>query len=221
MAGDPAMLKYFQDEWKAGNFTEPQKGLMQLLQNPDHFLRHHPLTNTFDCKSHGQTRAYFRNGAADAKRPGSKLGTANFHTTESFNIEMISGANAFGVEFPVHGVFTGESSKDPVWYKLDGSGPAMMLTAKLTGCTFVVKAGVSASVEVTHLMPHQETGLELNERMKGGGKVAWGRLKYDFEKRTVNVIGVRHANRWNIWAQKLEKANTPKILSVHKIWPID
>lgn len=219
MNPDP-MAQYFQTEWNANNLTRPQAAVMTLLQSPQEFLRKHPILNTFDCAAHGPTRAYFRNDRADALRPGSKLGTWKFHTTESFNLETVSGANKYGHQFPVHGVFTSQSSQAPLWYLLDATGPAMMLTAKLTGCTFVARAAAGGNVEVTHLQPHQETGLALNTRMKGGGNAAYGRLRYDFDKRSINVVGVRSGGRWQIWAQKLVKnAPAPKILSLNRIWP--
>jgi hypothetical protein len=194
---------------------------MNLLQTPEEFLRKYPIINTFDCAMHGPTEAYLRNDRTDALRPGSRLGTLNFHTTESFNLESVSGANAYGYRFPVHGVYTSPSSGGPLWYTLDNSGPALMLTAKLTGCTFVATAGMGASTQVTHLQPHQETGLALNTRMQGPGRSAYGRLRYDFDTRSINIIGVRHGGRWQIWAQKLVKNSpAPKILSVNRIWPL-
>ncbi len=213
--------EWFQQEWNSGRLTRPQDALARLLQNPEGFIRKHPIVNTFDCAAHGQTRAYIRNDSADAHRPGSVLGTLRLHKTESFNIEMISGANANGHAFPVHGVYTSLSGGGPVWYTLDGSGPAIMLTAKLTGCTFIATGGTGNAVLVTHLQPQQglETGLQLNTRMKNVGST-YGQLRYDLDTRSINVIGVRSANVWSIWAQKLVKNSTPpQILSVHKIWP--
>lgn len=221
MPESPEMLAFMQGEWNARRLTRPQDALISLLQSPETMLRKHPIINTFDCVAHGVTKAYFRNGGADALRPGSKLGTARMHTTESFNIESVSGANCYGCAFPVHGVYTGQSSAAPLWYALDASGPAMMLTAKLTGCTFVAKAGVGTDVMVTHLQPHQETGVELNTRMLGPGRAAYGRLKYDIDTRSINIIGLRHSGRWQIWAQKLDKNATPtRLLSLHRIWPL-
>lgn len=215
------MLQWMQGEWSAGRLTRPQDAMVNLLRQPEEFLRKNPILNTFDCARHGQTRAYFRNGGTDAKRPGSRLGTLNFHATESFNLEQISGANRLGYAFPVHGVFTSQSNAAPNWYRLDTSGPALMLTAKLTGCTFVARSAGAGAIEVTHLQPNQEDGLALNKRMTGGGNAAYGRLKYDFDTRSINVIGIRHGNVWKIWAQKLQKnGHTTTLLSMNRIWPV-
>ena len=139
MPEDPAMRQWIQGEWAAGRLTRPQQAVMQLLQNPEDFLRKHPILNTYDCNAHGTGQAYFRNGSADAKRPGGKLGTMRMHRTEYYNLESISGANAYGYAFPVHGVHMTPGPAGPSWYRLDATGPAMMLTAKLTGCTFVAR----------------------------------------------------------------------------------
>jgi hypothetical protein len=224
MSASPQMLAYFQGEWNAGRLTRPQNAVTGLTQNPEIFLRKHPILNTFDCATSGVTNAYLRNDRSDALRPGSKLGTLNMHKTESFNLESVSGVNSYGYTFPVHGVHMGQStvSVDEIsWYALDATGPAIMLTAKLTGCTFVARAGKTLNtVEVTHLQPHNETGLDLNTRMKSEG-AAYGRLRYDLDTRSINVVGVRTASGWQIWAQKLDKnASPPKILSLNRIWPV-
>ncbi len=215
------MQGWFSTEWAEGRLTRPRDAIISLLRAPEEFLRKYPIINTFDCAAHGTTLAYLRNDRADAKRPGSRLGTKRLHTTESFNLESVSGANQYGARAPVHGVHMTQSSAGPAWYRLDGHGPAMMLTAKLTGCTFVARAAAGQAVEVTHLQPHQEDGLQLNRRMRGGGRSAYGRLKYNLETRSINVIGVRSGARWKIWAQKIEKNGTvPTIRSVKRIWPV-
>jgi hypothetical protein len=220
MPEQPEMRAFFNQEWAAGRLTRPMDAVMELLRSPEDFLRKHPIINTFDCAMSGATNAYFRNDRADALRPGSKLGTLSMKTTESFNLESVSGVNAYGYAFPVQGVYTAPSNGPIVWYRLDATGPAMMLTAKLTGCTFTVRAAGGGAIEVSHLQPNQETGLQLNTRMKAVG-AAYGRLKYDFAVRSVNVMGVRHGGGWKIWAQKLDKnANPPKILSLNRIWPV-
>lgn len=222
MPVDPAMQAYLDAEWNAGRMTRPSTALANLQQNPENFLKRHPLVNTFDCTAHGLTNCYIRNDRTDARRPGSVMGTHNFHSAESFNLEMVGPANAYGHSFPVHGVHMTQSSAGPNWYAMDNTGPAIMLTAKLTGCTFIVRAGATpGSIEATHLQPHQESGLALDQRMQIGGQAAYGRLKYDFAKRVVNVIGVRSGGVWRVWVQKLEKGagKKPTIRSVHRIWP--
>jgi len=221
MPESPEMRQFLEGEWTAKRLTKPVDAMMTFFKNPESFLRKHPIINTFDCAAHGQTTAYFRNDRADALRPGSKLGKLHRHTTESFNLESVSGANCYGYSFPVHGIFTSPSDAPSSWYTLDATGPALMLTAKLTGCTFAATKGPGGNTLVTHLQPNHETGIELNTRMQGPDRAAYGRLKYDFDIRSINIIGVRLANQWQIWAQKLIKnSNAPTIMSVNRIWPL-
>jgi hypothetical protein len=218
---DQQMQNWFNNAWANGTIMRPQDAVLALLQGPEDFLRKHPIVNMFDCRQNGVTQAYFKNDRQDALRPGSRLGTLNMHTTESFLLENTTGHNFYGYQFPVHGVYTGPGDQPPVWYRLDGSGPAVMLTAKLTGCTFVAKPA-GGWVDVTHLQPTQNIdGLQLNRDMNTGSKSAYGRLRYDYDVRSINVVGVRVGNAWQIWAQKLDKnANPIRLLSLTKIWPL-
>lgn len=218
MSIDPQYWQWLNAEWNAGRLTRPGTALQNLKAQPRQFLTHFPIQNNFDPNASGQAQVFIFNGVA-GQRPGSVLGTSNMHSTETFTIQPRAGQLGEGNPFWVHGLHTGQSSAGPVWYTLDGSGPDIMLTAKLTGCTFVARPGPAAgSVEVTHLMPHQETGLALNQRMNIPGQQAYGRLKYDFNVRSVNVVGVRVGGRWKIYVQKLEKQNMA-IRSVHRIYP--
>ena len=103
------------------------------------------------------------------------------------------------------------------WYALANT-PDFMLTCKLTGCSFVVRQN-GPHVEVAHLQPKDETGPQLNQRLQGGGQKAFGRLKYDLEKRQAHVVGVRRGDGWEIYAQKVDKAKEVGIRSVTRIWP--
>ena len=49
---------------------------------------------------------------------------------------------------------------------------------------------------------------------------AYGRLDYNFDKRTVTILGVRSGGRWRIFAQKWNKLDqkTPSVISVHEIF---
>ena len=95
-----------------------------------------------------------------------------------------------------------------------------MLTAKLTGCTFVVRRNDKGVIEATHLQPNSKLdGKTLHKSMqKDHGKSAYGKLKYDIDKRSINVIGIRKGTTWEVWVQKIEKHQLT-IRSVHKIFP--
>lgn len=217
---DQQYWAWLNTEWNAGRLTRPGIALQSFRNHPRTFLKTYPLQNNYDPQNDGIFRAHIFNGAA-GQRPGSILKTQNMHTTESFTIQAAPGRLGEGYPFWLHGLHTGQSNQAPVWYLLDGGGPDIMLTAKLTGCTFIARpaAGHPAGcVEITHLQPNQETGIALNTRMNVHGQHAYGRLRYDINVRSINVIGVRQNGGWKIYAQKLEKHNLA-IRSVTRIFP--
>lgn len=207
-------------EWSAGRLMRPGTALQSLRAHPRTFLKKYPIQNNFDPPNSGVFNVYIFNGGG-GQRPGSILKTQRMHTTESFTIQAAPGQLGEGHPFWVQGLHTGLSSAGPVWDLLDGAGPDIMRTAKLTGCTFVARQAPGhppGSVEITHMLPHQETGIDLNTRMATPGQHAYGRLKYDIDVRSINVIGVRQNGGWKIYAQKLEKQNLA-IRSVTRIFP--
>ena len=220
MAMDPAYWAWLNTEWAAGRLTRPGTALDKLRADPRSFLQKYPIQSNFDPHLDGQARVYIFNGAG-GQRPGSILKTQRMHTAESFTIQPLPGQAGEGHPFWVSGLSTGQSSVAPVWLHLDGTGPDIMLTAKLTGCTFVARpvAGHPGDVEVFHQQPHLETGIALNTRLDVAGQQAYGRLKYDIDVRSINVIGVRRGGAWKIYAQKVEKQNLT-IRSVTRIYPV-
>ncbi len=218
---DPQYWQWLNNEWNAGRLTRPGRALDMLRANPRQFLLKYPIQGNYDPQASGQAQVYLLNTGGAAQRPGSILGTHRMHTTESFTIQPSVGRSGDGHPFRVHGVYTGQSNLAPVWYLLDNNGPDIMLTAKLTGCTFIARQAannVAGNVEVTHLQPNGETGLQLNTRMNIAGQETYGRLRYDISDRSINVIGVRVGTRWKIYAQKIDK-HSMTIRSVHRIFP--
>lgn len=220
MPGDPNYWAWLTAEWNAGRLTRPGQALDQLRRHPRTFLRKYPIQNNYDPQHSGVFQAYFFNGAA-GQRPGSILKTQKMHTTETFTVQGLAGQLGEGHLFWLHGLHTGQSNVAPVWYLLDNGGPDIMLTAKLTGCTFVARPAVghpAGCAEITHLQPNAESGFALNTRMNVPGQHAYGRLRYDIDTRSINVIGVRQGGNWKIYAQKIEKQNLT-IRSVTRIFP--
>jgi hypothetical protein len=136
------------------------------------------------------------------------------HKTQEF---IFSVMQPDGHDFPCQDVRMDPSNQAIRWYAL-ATAPDVMLTCKLTGGSFVVRQN-GAAIEVAHLQPKDETGLELNRRLETGGQKAYGRLKYDLEKRQAHVVGIRRGTSWEIYAQKVDKAKAVGIRSVKKIWP--
>lgn len=216
--------KFFEEKWRKKEFTVPEQALELLKADPYSFLCRYPIQNNFDTQDSGITSAYLWNNLSEGQRPGNILRTFHMHKAESFQIGNQVIANVFGEKaFQVHGVYMGRDPNNPQWYTLNNDGPELMLTAKLTGCTFVARPHDNNPqwLMVTHLRPNEEIdGLKLNRDMNYlyGGKNVYGRLKYDLDTRSVNVIGVRVSGEWRIFAQKLEKQNLV-IRKVIRIYP--
>lgn len=207
---DPIALKALYD---SGELKRPTEALRELQLNPEKFLKTFPISIDEDPLPSGVRTAYIKNGRV-GKRPGTKLGTWNMHRTEEF---IFSVMQADGHSFQCQYVRMDPSNQGIQWYTLANT-PDIMLTCKLTGCTFVARQN-GPNLEVAHLQPKDETGLQLNQRLKGGGNKAYGRLKYDIETRQAHVIGVRRGGQWEIYAQKIDKAKEVGIRSVKKVWP--
>ena len=199
---------WIESQWREGNLMRPLAAVTRLSTDPEWFLSHYPVLRVLDPAQSGIINVCIMNDAA-GKRPGSLLGTNRMHSTESFKVQTGVGINGEGYEFPVHGVRTTPASVSKEWYTLDSTGPALMMTAKLTGCTFIVRAGaVAGNVSVAHVQPDANTnGLDLCAReSEVAGQHCYGRSQYDFETRSVNIVGIRNAvGTWKIYAQKIEK----------------
>lgn len=207
---DPANLKAFYD---SGELTRPTAALAALKQNPEKFLKTYAVTIDESPLPSGPRTAYLKNGVI-AKRPGSVLGTLRMHKTEQFIFSVMA---TDGHGFQCQYVRMDPSNQAIQWYAL-ANAPDVMLTCKLTGCSFAVRQNGPA-IEVAHLQPQGESGIALNQRLQTGGQKAYGRLKYDLETRQAHVIGVRRGATWEIYAQKVDKAKEVGIRSVTKLWP--
>jgi len=208
---DPAELE---DLYKRGELKRPTAALTELLNNPEKFLKTYPLSIDEHPGPSGVRTAYIGNGKV-AKRPGTVLKTLRMHRTEAFEISLIK---AYGHSFPCQYVRMVPSNQDVDWYTLQAM-PTIMLTCKLTGCSFVVRENADGSIQVAHLQPKDETGIDLNKRLRVKGQVAYGRLSYNFESRQVSIVGVRSARGWQVFAQKVDKEKEVGIRSVHRIFP--
>ncbi|MDB6157803.1 MAG: hypothetical protein JWO04_1509 [Gammaproteobacteria bacterium] len=221
MVMEAAFSAWINAEWTAGRLTRPSVALTQLQANLKQFLSKYPIQGIFDPPASGVTNACIMNNIA-GQRPGSILRTHNMHATETFRIQSGYGASGEGLMFPVHGLFTTAASAAKQWYTLDATGPALLLTAKLTGCTFIARAGaVAGEVDVAHVQPDAHIdGVTLNNTEAGvAAQHCYGRNSYNIDTRSINVIGIRSAaGVWKIYAQKIEK-HALSIRSVTKVYP--
>lgn len=223
MAINPEYRTYLNNEWNAGRLLRPGVALQQLRAEPRKFLRTYPIQNNYDPAASGVYQVHLFNGGG-GHRPGTVLRTQNLHATQSFTLQGGIGQLGEGHPVWVHGLFTAAANAAApiVWYRLDANGPDLMVTAKLTGCTFVARAvaGAPGSVDVAHIQPTvAENGVQLNNRLAAtAGQLTYGRNSYDITSRSINVIGVRVGGQWKIYAQKLDKHHFA-IRSVHRIFP--
>lgn len=218
MSAPATVAEFFQQEYAKGTIKRPTDALRELLANPRNFLRRYPI-EIDESRQGGLITAYMINGGK-GKRPGSILKTNNMHDTEGFAFKTTGEPRETTVQtrvqFQAYYVPMLASNQVTQWTQI-GNAADVMLTCKLTGCSFVCRVN-NGVLEAAHLQPQGESGLQLNTRLQGNGQHAWGRLKYDFDSRTVSIIGVRRGGQWKIYAQKLEKG-TWNILSVHRVYP--
>jgi len=105
-------------------------------------------------------------------------------------------------------------------YLLDHTGPDLMLTGMLNGCSFIMKANANrTAVRVAHLQPQpgvgQGSALNVNcinsAAFVGdaGPVVVFGRNSYPdagTAPRSATVLGLRHSGAWEIYAQIFDSA---------------
>jgi hypothetical protein len=220
MAAPQTVAQFFEQEYAKGTIKRPADALAQLRADPRAFLLRYPI-EIDESQQGGLIAAYIINGGK-GKRPGSILKTSNMHDTEGFAIKTTGVPRETSpqtrAQFQAYYVPMHPSNQNTQWTQI-GNAADIMLTCKLTGCSFVCRMNNNV-FEAAHLQPQGESGLQLNTRLQGGGNQAWGRLKYDFDSRTVSIIGVRRGGQWKVYAQKLEK-NTWNILSVHRVYPAE
>jgi hypothetical protein len=222
MPPNPEYLAWLNAEYLAGRMKSPHTALGQLRAHPRTFLRQHPISNTWDRPATGAINAYLCNGGG-GHRPGSILKTTRMHAAETFNLSSALGLNGDGCAFLAFGLQTDTYNGvgNIVWHTLPTGGADILITARLTGCTFAARATLAGGVEVTHQQPNEGvyTGLQVHDQIRAiAGVRSYGRNDYDFTDRAVNVIGVRVGGAWKIYAQKLEKFSL-SIRNVERIWP--
>lgn len=102
-------------------------------------------------------------------------------------------------------------------YTLDGTGPGIMVTGMLNGCSFITKAnGAKTSVACAHVRPAAGTlGETLNVNAINGAQfqgnagnvTVYGRMNYPqtpTAPRSSTVLGVRKAGVWSIYQQQFD-----------------
>lgn len=100
---------------------------------------------------------YFQStGYGIAQRHGSVLGARNLHTAQDFKFSPALDMGKANVQISVQFVqmYAHTTIAGIQWYTLAGGGtPDIMITTKLTGCSFLVRE-VGGNVECAHVQPN-------------------------------------------------------------------
>ena len=204
----------------------PATALASLKNNPAAFLKVYPIRIFGGTRASG-VRPFAIENRGDSMRPGSILGTKNFHQTESFNIRLLNSnmAGPGAHTFNAHSVRMDVGESAMTTYQLDNTGPDIMVTGQLSGCSFIISSNGN-NTDVAHVKPSGSTGAELATALSTSNPNSFvygataGHGFYDSDDRTVSVIGIRQNGNWEIYAQK-QDANSGdyRIHSVYQIYP--
>lgn len=192
------------------------------------FLKTYPVRIFGDVNASGVAQYALENRGA-SMRPGTIWGTHNRHVTESFNIRATA-ANLHAINshiFNAHSVHMDNGIGNLGFYRLDHTGPAIVVTGQLSGCSFVISPAGGNDIDVAHIKPVAQTGAALAVAVKlahpnafGYGATA-GTGFYDSNDRVVSILGIRAlGGAWTIYAKKHDKnAGDYRIQSVYRIHP--
>ena len=206
----------------------PAIAFHSLVNHPETFLKRYPIRIFGDVNASGVAQYAIEN-RGPSFRPGSFWGTHRWHATDSFNIR----ATAAGIHGPGSHIFTAHSVHMDVgigamgFYRLDVTGPNIMVTGQLSGCAFVIQPAGGNNVDVAHIRPVGRTGAHLARTLTYNHPNAFvygataGRGFYDSNDRVSSIIGIRNAGgAWSIYSQKHDATTGDyRIRSVYRIYP--
>jgi len=211
------------------------QGLQMLSQHPRSFLKESfVLVDQMPGASGVRTVKFKTSGfAGAANRYGTVLRSHSLKDAQDFIFSSTPGMGYDNTDVDVQFVqmYTYAGIGAINWYPLAGAGSSnIMITTKLTGCSFLVRdnAGV---LECAHVQPDgaavpPQTGQDLRQYLStnhaGNYGALFGRgrtgLKGYEGTEAATVIGVRRANNWSIYAQRLV-AGQSTFKDVERIWP--
>jgi hypothetical protein len=201
-----------------------------LIASPGTFLKTYPVRIFGDTAASGIRQYTMINRVGAVQRPGTFWGRLSMHATESFEIRsnaamLAVGAPANPRQFQAHSVHMDAGIGAMQAYRLDATGPGIMVTSQLSGCSFVMTDAGAGQVDVAHVQPHGGmTGRQLHGQLStAAGAQVYGasatRGNYDVADRVASIVGVRTAGAWRIYAQKQDRGHGYDIVSVYQIYP--
>lgn len=216
------------------------QALTQLTGDPKAFLRENLLQVADFVGASGIKQAVFQTSLlalnaqlTTAKRYGRVLGSYRTHGIQEFLFAENARINHQTTNVTVQFVqmYQYENVATIQWHSLAAAGanvPDLMITTKLTGCSFLVRTTPAGEIQCAHVQPAQnQSGQELrqvlSENHAGAYERLYGRFAKSNEKGYVDgeastVIGVRRNGAWKIYAQRLvHQQNMMKV--VQRIYP--
>jgi hypothetical protein len=204
----------------------PLQAWTQLTTHPKTFLSHYPV-RSFGANVPSGVEWCTIGVIGASRRPGEVLGTARWHATDLLRLDVeqngIVPPNP-NHRFQAHYVRMNQSNVDPIHlHRIDWSGPDLMVTGQLSGCSFCIRDAGGGDIEVAHLQPNGETAVQLHGRMLGRGfSAVYGANQYDGATRVTSIVGVRRQGRWKIYAQKQQRlgviGDDYRVVSVTRIY---
>lgn len=151
------------------------------------------------------------------QRPDTFWGTRKMHTTQTFGVTLAQGlgGHAFQAQWLKMSEWTDSRSLHAIdVLTLDHSGPGLLFTGSLTGCSVAMQNLGNNRVAIAHVRPNSDMpdvaqggmldGAGVNTILsKSGWTAVYGRHNYA-DNRQATVVGVRRGGHWQIYAQKQE-----------------
>ena len=213
----------------------PVAALQNFRNHPRTFLQHNlvGVGDFIGAASGVVNNVYFQTtGYEVAQRYGSVLGSHRTHTAQDFKFAPTLDPGKPNVQVNVQFIqmYAFATVGAIQWHALTNAGPDIMITTKLTGCSFLVRLN-AGNVECAHVQPNAvgnppQTGQALREFLStqhaGGytslfGRGRTGNKGYEATE-GATVLGIRNNNGWRIYAQRLVAGqNTFK--DVERVYP--
>ena len=181
-----------------------EEALTRLLRTPREFLNYYPI-RIWGSRLRGSSEYVIKDSEQASRRPGAILGTLRTHETQLFTMKPIN-TSPDGYSFNAHSIKMFQMNRpDKVEvYNLNGTGPEIMVTGQLSGCSFAISINRSNnSLDVVHIQPDANGGVILQSTLEriSSWDIVYGRRNYS-EQEAVSIVGVRIGVDWQIYAQK-------------------
>lgn len=202
----------------------PTQALTQLRAHPTSFLRKYPLSVYGNATTASGVRQLyimdggFMDNGVQHRRPDSILGTLKMrNVNQTFTVALQNLGEPQTQQFAANWLKMSPWQNPNDIYNisiltLDGTGPNLMFTAVLSGCSVAVQRGTHGSLRVAHVQPNISIP-NTNQQMqldgqgvhrvlaKSGWSAVYGRNDYGHGNHTV-IVGVRKTSGWKIYAQR-------------------